>query len=113
MNKILTYLILTLALTLPLGGCAILNAGRLSTEQLTAVTKLAREKALQELVLTETEEEIIRGSEPKCSYYLLAGTYAQYFIRWDLPTGMTATVAGDGDILKLDGAEVTKISAKD
>ena len=113
MNKIFIYIILIPALTLPLGGCSTLNAGRLSSEQLSTVTRLAREKVLQELELTEAEEETIRVSDPQYSYYLLGGTYAQYFIRWGLPTGMTATVAGDGDILKLDGAEVIKIPTKD
>jgi hypothetical protein len=112
MKRRFTYVVPMITLTLAITGCATLNTGQLSKDELRNAMSLARDKAILTADLTKTEEEAIRQDEPQYGYYLLSGTYAQYFFQWNLPTGMTVCVAGTGDIITLDEAEVTKAPTK-
>jgi hypothetical protein len=87
-----------------LAGCSMLEAERLTSDELAIATKLARGKVLAELKLTDSEKEIVREEQPKISYYILAGTYAQYSFQWKLPDGTVVSVAGTGDVLTLEEA---------
>ena len=89
-----------------LAGCSMLEAERLTNDELATATKLAREKVLAELGLMDSERKIIRKEQPQISYYILAGTLAQYDFQWKLPAGTIVSVAGTGDVLTLDGATV-------
>jgi hypothetical protein len=97
---------LLLLLLLALGGCVSPN--HLTTEETRRVVARAREVA-QDSGLASAEEKVrIAREEPALSYYFIGRPLAQYTIRWALGAD-DLVIAGQGDILRLDGAQVMRV----
>lgn len=98
-----------------LSSCAGLEeySSRLSKSQYSVVIDVARERVLaSKLVNGQSEIELIKNNEPKLSYYFLAKPYADYFISWQLNDEEHILVRGMGDILKLEGATISRNKSK-
>lgn len=105
--KVYLSLILVALLTV---GCASLDPALLTTTQTALIVSAAREKvAAADSEITDGDRQFIRDNRPRISYYLLAGTYAQYLISWDVDTFYRVIISGQGDIMTLEGATVKKL----
>ena len=81
---------------------------RLSEDQAELVIVFAKRAATVSGLLTMSEASHIDSTKPSMSYYFIAGSFADYSIRWTLPEGEEVVVSGRGDIYRLENAKVTK-----
>lgn len=100
-------LILVVLLTV---GCASLDPALLTKNQMALIVSVAREKvAAADNNISDGDRQFIRDNRPRISYYILAGTYAQYLISWDVDAFYRVIISGQGDIMTLEGATVKKL----
>jgi hypothetical protein len=93
-----------------LSGCTTFNTGQLKGDTIISSIGIARTKALSQLDLTDAERKTIKEQQPKYGFYILSGSYAQYYFHWLLPDGTTAAVFGIGDVLTQPDASVKKVT---
>lgn len=97
---------LGLLLLLALAGCV--SPAHLNPDETRRVVARAREVA-QDSGLASAEDKVrIAREEPTLSYYFIGRPLAQYTIRWALGAD-DLVIAGQGDILRLDGAQVMRV----
>lgn len=104
------HLLILLAFCLP--ACAQLEmfSSHLTQNETNTVRELARKKVLDSGVLKDEQEiELVKTTNPTCSYYFLARPYADYRIYWLINSNERITVAGRGNILVLEGAVVRRL----
>jgi len=77
-----------------------------ATQDIANAIELARDRVFSMPALDYTAKTFVRTKEPQVAFYRLADHFAQYRFTWKIGEKASVSVAGFGDVRKLERAEV-------